>query len=274
MVLRALFFFGLVFSIASASRAQEVDYGQVPDLFDAKGAVAYSQAAVGRKLDDLSFTDHMTRPVRLSDFDGKPVIVSLVYTACSQSCPILIEYLADAVEVARDAFGAGRFMVLTVGFDSSADTPQRMRAYAATHGISDSDWLFLSGEQETVDRLMDQLGFLRSPSPQGYEHIAQTSIVDSRRRVHSHVYGATFEPPALVAPLKAVLLGELSYLSNLTDVIERVRLFCTLYDSGTGRYGFDYSFFISLAVGGSMLLGLAVLLVKSFLGGRPPRGVA
>ena len=60
-------------------------------------------------------------------------------------------------------------------------------------------------------------------------------------------------------------------LADLSDLIERVRLFCTFYDAKKGRYAFDYSFFISLAVGSLALLCLAVVLVRAWLrSGRFP----
>jgi protein SCO1/2 len=207
-------------------------------IFDPQAAIARSQATIGGRLSDHLFIDQDGRDVRLSDYGGKPLVVSLVFTACAEACPVLIEYLAEAVEVAREALGADGFAVVTVGFDA---------------------------ERETLDALIEELGFMRVESPRGFDHLAQTSILDGERRIFRHVYGADFEAPALVDPLKALLFDDVGRLADLSDLIERVRLFCTFYDAKKGRYAFDYSFFISLAIGSMALLCLAIVLIRAWL---------
>ncbi len=248
-------------------------------LFDPEGAIAYSQAAIGRRLSDHAFLDQDGRSVRLSHYQGEPLVVSLVYTACAESCPILIERLADAVSVAREALGERHFSVITIGFDAEHDRPARLKSFARTHGIDLRDWRFLAGDAATIDALVAELAFLRLPSPRGFDHIAQVSVVDGERRVYRHVYGADLEPPALVEPLKALVFEELAGSRRLKQVIERIRLFCTFYDPSSRRYAFDYSFFISLAVGGLSLLGLAFILGRAWYRseygpGHPPEGPA
>ncbi len=241
-----------------------------PSPFEPDAAIAYSQAAVGREVANGAFVDREGRPVRLSDFRGKPLVVNLVFTACAQSCPVVVQSLARAVDVAADGLGADSFSVITVGFDAANDTPARMRAYAHSQGVDRPNWRFLSADAETLERLLDDLGFVYSPSPLGFDHIAQVSVLDADGRVHQQVYGANFTPPALVEPLKALLFGRVESLASLGDIVERVRLFCTFYDPSRDRYSFDYSFFIALVVGGATLTGMAIVLVRAWLRADKP----
>lgn len=261
--LALLLFLGLTLGCIGTGRAQA---GKTePNIFDPEAAIAHSQAALGRQLLDHAFTDADGGAFRLSDAGGAPLVISLVFTACAESCPILIETLAEAVEVAQDAFGPSSFSVITIGFDSEHDSPERMRAYAASHDIDLPQWRFLSGPPETVDALIEELGYLRLSSPRGFDHVAQTSIVDGERRVFAQVYGDSFPAPALVDPLKAFLFKRASPLTDVAQLIERVRLFCTFYDPVSGRYAFDYSIFISFAVGALVLLGLGTILTRAWL---------
>lgn len=246
-----------------------------PDPFDPEAAIAHSQAAIGRQLSDHGFIDAEGRATRLSDAGGKPLVVSLVFTACAESCPILIEHLAEAVEVAQEALGEDSFQVVTVGFDPEQDSPARMRAYARSHDIDLPNWRFLSGTPETIEALIGELGYLKLSSPRGFDHVAQTSIVDPERRIFAHVYGDSFPVPALVEPLKSLLFQQASPLTDLAQLVERVRLFCTFYDPGKGRYAFDYSIFISLTVGALTLLGLGTILTRAWLRSTksPPKGL-
>jgi protein SCO1/2 len=276
--LRCLAVAGFLLGLQAGALAQDTAETSdlAPDLsLDPEAAVARSQAAIGRSLGDHSFLDADNRVVGLGDYRGKPLIVALVFTACTESCPLIVQRLAEAVEVAQEALGRDSFAVVTVGFDAGHDTPSRMQAYARAQGVHVPGWRFLSGDQATVDALVEDLGFSRVPSPRGFDHIAQISIIDQDGRVHGHVYGSDFEIPALVEPLKVLALGEGAVFTDVAAVIQRVKLFCTFFDPKSGRYAVDYSFVISLAVGGLALLGLAFLLGRAlWTMHHPPGGAA
>ena len=252
--------------VAGGAAAQDtVDAGIA---FDPEAAIAYSQAAIGRNLEDYSFLDTRRQAVRLADYRGKPLVINLVFTACAESCPIVVQTLQNAVEVAQDALGPDSFSVVTVGFDARGDTPERMRAFAHGQGVDLSRWAFLSGDGETVERLVDNLGFIYFPSPRGFDHLAQTTVVDAEGQVYRQVYGAAFEAPALVEPLMELVFGQRAEASGLENLVNKVRLFCTYYDAAAERYRFDYSIFFALAIGAASLLGLAIVLLRAWF--RPP----
>lgn len=249
---------------ASASSADRANLA-----FDSEAAIAHSQAAIGRELGAFTFLDTERRAVRLNDYLGKPLVVNMVFTACAQSCPVIVQTLAVAVEVARDAVGEDTFSVVTIGFDARDDTPERMRAFARAQGIDLPNWKFLSGKQDAIERLTENLGFIYFPSPRGFDHLAQTTVIDAEGRVYRQVYGAQFNAPALVQPLLELVFGRRAEAGPLTGLVDRVRLFCTYYDPASGRYRFDYSIFIGLAVGAGSLIGVGTILIRAWLRTRP-----
>lgn len=261
----------LTFLHAAPSTAHQVD----PIAFDPEAAIRYSQSAIGRQVESHRFLDRDARPVALADFKGKPLVVNLVYTSCAHTCPIIVQTLRRAVEVAQDALGADSFSVVTVGFDTDEDTPERMRAYAGRQGVDLANWRFLSADHQTVERLSADLGFIYYPSPRGFDHLAQTTVLDAEGRVYSHIYGSDFEPPALVEPLKALALGSPEAFLSLDGLIDRVRLFCSYYDPALDRYALDYSIVIGITIGALSLTGVAVVLLRSWLAAaRRPMGPA
>jgi protein SCO1/2 len=46
----------------------------------------------------------------------------------------------------------------------------------------------------------------------------------------------------------------------VASLVDRVRLFCTVYDPTTGRYHFDYSLFIQIAIGALAIISISVWL--------------
>ncbi len=231
------------------------------EQYDADQALAVSQAAVGNTLADLQFTDTREKPVSLYDYRGKPLLISMIFTSCYHICPVLTRNLGNAVEAAREALGDDSFQVLTIGFDSANDSPDAMRVFAAEQSINDPHWAFLSTRQQTLDRLVDAIGFVYFPSPRGFDHINQVTVVDRDGVVYRQVYGAAFDLPALVEPLKELVFNRPQAGGHIvSSMFDRVRLFCTVYDPNTGRYRFDYSLFVQIAIG-----ALAILAVTGWL---------
>jgi protein SCO1 len=239
-------------------------------VLDEAEALRVGQAAIGRQLADHRFVDSAQQPVRLADFRGKPLVVSLVYTSCSSVCPTIVQTLDAAVGTAQKALGADSFAVVTIGFDVRHDTPARMRAFARAQGIDRTGWRFLSGDARTVDALVDAVGFTVYPSPQGFDHLALTSVVDQEGVVYRQIYGGVFEAPALVEPLKDLVFGRQSDWTSLEGLVNRVRLFCTLYDPRTGGYRFDYSPFVGMAIGLIALAGVAGFAIREWRRARRP----
>ncbi len=228
-------------------------------------ALAYSQDALGRSVSgDYTFVDASGKTVQLSDYLGKPLIVNFVYTSCTDTCPIITQTLADAADVARSALGDKSFNVITVGFDSAADTSERMRYFATVNGINMDGWDFLSSDLLTIKGFTDTLGFIYYRSPQGFNHLAQVTIIDAKGVIYRQVYGNSFDTPLLVEPLKELIFGTEAPFSSIADLIKKVRLFCTIYDPAADRYRFDYSIFIKLIVGSLVIGSMAVFLVREW----------
>jgi len=231
------------------------------EQYDADRALASSQAALGTTVRDHQLTDRLNRRVGLHDFAGKPLVISMIFTSCHHICPTTTRHLDKANEAARAVLGDDSFQVLSVGFDASHDTPQAMQAFAREQGINAGNWRFLSAGAETIAALSQDLGFLYFPSARGFDHINQITIVDRAGAVYRQVYGANFELPWLVEPLKELVFNRPESSGHmLAGLLDRVRLFCTVYDPSSGRYEFDRSLFFQIAIGLMIVVSVALYL--------------
>jgi protein SCO1/2 len=246
---------GLV--VTSAALANDI----APDL---DSALKLSQSAVGTELHDYHLLNGNGKALRLSGFRGKPLLVQFVYTSCSQACPVSVRYLKQGVDAARDALGADAFSVITVGFNYPFDTPQAMSAFAKRHGISDTRWHFLAADSATLDDMTRALGFSWYATPKGFDHIAQVSVVDANGRIYRQVYGEQIDVPSLVEPLKQLVTGQHEEAGDWRAFVEKVRLFCTVYDNASGRYRFDYSLILEIIIGAGVLFGGGLVLASEW----------
>ncbi len=256
-------------TVATArSQIQPVDVSQ---YFDEKQALKISQAAIGNQLGDYTFLNRNGRKVRLSDYRGKPLVISMIYTHCPFICATTTRNLS-ALKLSREALGADSFGVLTIGFDTENDTPQAMDDFARRMEVKLPNWEFVSADENTIKKLSKELGFVFFPSPVGgFEHITQTTFVDGKGMVNLQIYGEEFENKTLLEPLRNMIYNVKSTdpiynfetsESGFAGIAKSVKLFCTVYDTKTGKYTLDYSFFYGIGMG----ILMSVLIIWWIIG--------
>jgi protein SCO1 len=226
-------------ALLAAGIAQASGPDPAPPAFEADRALRISQAAIGRELDPgLRFVDENGRLRSLAEFRGRPLVISPIYTSCFGVCPTTTVELRRLAEIATAVLGPDAFSVLTIGFDTANDTPERMRSFAASRGSFPEGWVFGAADADTVGLLLGV--------------------------VYRQVYGQRPEPPQFVDPLKRLALGQAAREDSMDAMIEGVRLFCTVFDPKSGRYRFDWSIVLSFVIGVLCFAGIAAFLWRSF----------
>ena len=239
------------------------------DQYDRDDALSTSQSAIGTEVGNHRFRGLDGQSFELASLRGRPVVISMIYTSCHHVCPTITRSLASAVDTAREALGDDAFAVVSVGFDWKVDTPERMRQFAVQQGVDDvSDWYFLAGDPASVQSLADDLGFIFYPSAKGFDHLAQTTIIDRDGVVYRQVYGATLATQAVVEPLKALVFDTPGDANLVTHWVNTLKLFCTVYDPNTDRYRFDYSIFLGMAIGILCLGSVLAFIIREWRSAR------
>ena len=251
----------VVWLVAGALFAQALPAG---NTLDARAALEISQRAVGRPLGDHTLIGSDGKPVRLASYRGAPLLVSFVYTGCTQVCPATTQFLGRAVEEAQRAVGKDAFNVVTVGFNLPFDSPAAMREFRKRQRIDHANWAFLAGDQPTIDALARDVGFVWIPTGAGFDHLTQVTLVDAQGKVFRQVYGESFELPMLVGPLKELVTGAPAPVQSLSGLLEQVRILCTVYDPRAGRYRLDYGLFVEIFAGMSVLGAIAWYLAREW----------
>ncbi|MFA7667890.1 MAG: SCO family protein [Burkholderiaceae bacterium] len=232
--------------VAAAPRAP----GELPSI-DETYAIRLADAAVGRMVPNFKFRDRNGKPVRLSDYRGKPLLVSFIYTGCFEICPAQTRALYEAVKGLDNMLGENQFNIISIGFNQPFDDPQAMRAFAAQHRIKHRNWEFLSPDVDDVEALTHAFGFSWVMTPAGFEHVLGVTVVDTEGRIHSQVLGDALRAERLGTPLRRLLLYEQPQVlsSTVNHLIERVRILCTVYDATTGEYRYDWKLILQLVSG-------------------------
>ena len=107
-------------------------------------APAYSRTTGNYRLPDVTLVRADGHSVQLGSEidDGRPVVVSFIYTSCTTVCPVTSLTLAQL----QDKLGAARDLVhlVSISIDPEFDTPARLREYAARFGAG-PEWQHYTG---------------------------------------------------------------------------------------------------------------------------------
>ncbi len=249
--------FGLLFAaLVGPALAGTAPEGKLPAL-DERSALQAGDAVVGTLVPEYTLLDRQGRPVRLSSYRGKPLLVSFIYTGCFQICPATTRALHDAVKGLDKLLAPNQFNVVSIGFNQPFDSPAALRAFAAQHGIDYANWEFLSPSAASVEALARDFGFSFVATPAGFDHVLGVTLVDAQGRIHTQIYGDRMNAQRIGEPLRKLLTeGALPQRLQFTDVIERVRILCTVYDPETGQYRYDYALIFEIV--GGLLFFLSV----------------
>lgn len=251
---------GLLLSVSSFASTSSPDMG-----LDREMALQVSQAVIGQTIGDHTLLDREGKPVRLSSYRGKPLLVSFIYTGCFQVCPTTTRSLQETVQGLQKTFGVNKFNVVSIGFNQPDDSPLALKTFAAQYQINQPNWEFLSPSMSSVGALARDFGFVYAATPAGFDHVLQVSLLDSDGRIVRQVYGEDLPPAELGEPLKMLLNGEPFEPSKmLDDVMDRIRILCTVYDPNTGDYVVDYTLPIQIAGGVTFLILMLMFAINEW----------
>lgn len=221
---------------------------------------------------DLIFRDEAGREVRLGDYFGeKPVILSLVYYDCPMLCNQVLNGLVSCLGTLK--FDIGReFEVVTVSFDPR-ETPalatDKKQGYIGRYkrpGAGDG-WHFLTGSQESVDRLTRAVGFKYAwdEGTKQFAHSSGIMVLTPGGKLSRYFYGIEYAP--VDVRLGLIEASE----SRIGSPVDAVLLYCYHYDPATGKYGPVIMNFMRLGGIATIVGLLALLLIMRRRGPEPDR---
>lgn len=135
--------------------------------------------------------------VALRDLHGKVLLVTFVFTTCSDSCPTLTATLAEIGRSLGRDFGT-RYAFVAISVDPLNDTPARLRTYASALGADAPGWFFLTGSPVEISEVVRRYGAYAKKADNGsVDHLFLTSLIDRAGRLRVQYLGTRFDPREL-----------------------------------------------------------------------------
>ncbi len=163
---------------------------------------------VGAVVPDVTLTDESGRERRLSEWRGRTVAVTFVYTRCPlpDFCPRMDRNFGVVQrEVLADAGLREHVRLLSVSFDPRFDTPALLAAHARFVGADPSIWQVVSGPVEEIDLFAARFGvsIIREDADlQEIVHNLRTAVIARDGRVVKVFNGSDWKPAELIATLR------------------------------------------------------------------------
>ena len=136
---------------------------------------------------DFSLSERSGHTVTNTDLAGKVWVASFVFTRCTGPCPQVTGTVARAQDAFRDEPDV-RLVTFTV--DPERDDPDELKKYADHFGADPERWLFLTGPEEKIDRLLiEQFHVGVERGKPEVTHSTRLALVDRRGHVRGYFDG-------------------------------------------------------------------------------------
>lgn len=212
---------------------------------------------------ETELKDESGKAVKLGDYfsKGRPVVLALVYYECPMLCNQVLNGLTGSLK--GMSLEAGKdFDVVALSFDSREnDKPELAKnkkvSYLERYGRAGSEngWHFLTGTQESIDRITQAAGFNYKWDEKSnqFAHAGGIMIATPEGKLSRYLYGIDYSPKDLKFGIME------SAASKVGSPADQLLLYCFHYDPATGKYGL--SILRVMRLGGiATVLGLGMML--------------
>lgn len=155
----------------SAEPVADAHAGHVMEM-EASAESAYAEGSLYQV--ESTWVNQDADTLRLGDLRGRVIVLAMTYTHCEFSCPLIVADMKSIIdEVPADE--KTRVGLVLLSIDPDRDTPEVMKTFAATKGLSPDQWTLLRGEADDVMEMAALLGMRYKKMPDG--EFAHSNII-------------------------------------------------------------------------------------------------
>ena len=168
----------------------------------------------GDAVPDFQLVNQDGKPIHLSQYAGKALALTFVYTRCPQpdQCTLMSSnFAAVDQELQKQPDAYAKTHLLTISFDPDYDSPKVMRSYGASHTGRYSDetfqhWEFATGSADQVKGIAQFFGLRYFHDTESGEdlviHSLRTAVIGPDGKVLKLYRGNEWKPAELVEDLR------------------------------------------------------------------------
>jgi protein SCO1/2 len=163
---------------------------------------------VGQLVPDFTLTDQTRQRISLSQFTGKVVAITFIYTRCPR--PDYCVRLSNNFGLLQRRFEkqmGQNLILLTIVIDPVHDQPEALANYARTWKADARTWHFLTGPLPDIQQLCRKFDMAFYPDEGLLVHSFHTVVVDRKGKLAANLEGNDFSGVQLGDLVNSVLGG-------------------------------------------------------------------
>lgn len=132
------------------------------------------------KFPEVTLVDSQERVYSFDEFKDKYVMITFVYTACSDVCPQLEMNLAEVYKSIPGKYIGEDIVFLSISFDPERDDSEALERYRHFFGSDGETWRMASiNDEKQLNTLLDEFGVIVIPDNEGdFTHNSAFYLVD------------------------------------------------------------------------------------------------
>ncbi|MBN9121746.1 MAG: SCO family protein, partial [Planctomycetes bacterium] len=105
---------------------------------------------------EFALTERSGKTVTDKDLRGRVWIGSFIFTRCNGPCPAVTQTMRKLQDDLGDELQGGKLKLVTFTVDPARDDLKALNDYANNRQADPNNWLFLTGDEKTVHKLLQE----------------------------------------------------------------------------------------------------------------------
>jgi protein SCO1/2 len=219
---------------------------------------------ISRKAENIVIRDANGNSLHLYDkLNGKPLVLSPVYTRCPMACSLISSGMKNAIEklgtLGKD------FSVITFSFDSS-DTKEDLKGFEKRWKMDGAHWSTVTSDGAGIRALLASLDYHMDydEKTKEYAHPNVVIVLTPSGRISRYIYGV--EPKA--DDLKLAIMEAQVEKTSLNNFFKTLYVRCFTFNPATKSYHVDWRFISQTSAGLMIITIVGIILIRSLYSGR------
>jgi protein SCO1 len=149
--------------------------------------------AIGQSVPDFALTDQNRRQIALSQFSGKVVAITFIYSRCPfpNYCFRLSNNFGELQKRFKKQMGKD-LVLLSIVIDPANDRAEALTNYSHIWKADSDGWHFLTGPLPEIQQIARKFDMNFYPDEELYVHSFHTAVIDRQAKLAANIEGNTF----------------------------------------------------------------------------------
>jgi protein SCO1 len=136
---------------------------------------------------------------------GKVVVLSFIFTTCTDVCPLFTANLAQLQRTLKNEHTGNVFLV-SITTDPEVDSPKVLKSYAQRYGADFQNWAFLTGSESQLKQVWKGFDVRVIKKGRGLvQHTSLTTVIDRQGTRRFNFFGEKWQLKDLLRDTSALL---------------------------------------------------------------------